>query len=78
MAHCNFCTGWLGGDAGDKIGEVGLYIIRKVSSWTRGVWTLLRRQQKAREVFNQGPQRGPAPRWDWSGAALGTQCSSMV
>lgn len=33
-AHLNFCAGWLGGEAGDKIGEMGLYIIRKVLART--------------------------------------------
>lgn len=64
IAQRNFCTGWLGGDvpcSGDKIGE-GLYIIRKVGPWTSGVCTLPHQQQKAREVSNQGPQWGPAPR----------------
>lgn len=57
--------------SGDKIGE-GLYIIRKVGPWTSGVCTLPCQQQKAREMFNQGPQGGPAPREDLGeGTSLG-------
>lgn len=56
-AHLNFCAGWLGGEAGDKIGEMRLYIIRKVLARTYRVWTLPCRQQSARGVFSQGLQR---------------------
>lgn len=54
VAHHNFCTRWLGGDVGDKIGELDLYTIRKVRPWTCGVRILPCRQWEAREMFNQG------------------------
>lgn len=37
IAHHNFCPGWLGGEVRDKIGRIGLYVIRKVLAWTCGV-----------------------------------------
>ena len=34
VAHFNFCTGWLGGEVGDKIGKIGLYIVKKGFAWS--------------------------------------------
>lgn len=57
VAHYNFCTGWTGGEVGDKIGKIGLYRVKKGLTWSLDF--TLQAGESQRGVY-QGPQKRTA------------------
>lgn len=55
VVHHNFCTGWLGGEVGDKIGKIGLYRVKKGLAWSLDFTLQAGESQRG---VHQGPQKG--------------------